>query len=68
LARSTPPEIPVLAIGFEHDTQIGVQGRCSEFFPGRADAHEFIASGSGHSIGGVAEAREAVVEFLGSLR
>jgi dienelactone hydrolase len=66
---AAPPSIPVLALGFERDTTTEMRpGKCSEFFPGRTDAHEFIAPGSGHMIGGVAGAQQAVVDFLGSLR
>ncbi len=64
---AAPPEIPVLALGFERDTQIGVQGRCSEWFPGRTNAHETILPGAGHTTGSSPEARQAVIDFLKGL-
>ena len=70
LGIAAPPSIPLLALEFEEDNYYTKdrQGRCSEFFPGRTDAHEFIAPGSGHIIGGIAAAREAVINFLGDLK
>ncbi len=66
---AAPPSIPFLALGFERDTTVGItQGRCSEFFEGRDGAKELILPGAGHQAGGSAEARQAVVEFLGGLR
>jgi poly(3-hydroxybutyrate) depolymerase len=66
---ATPPSIPLLALGFEQDTTVGItQGRCSEFFPGRDGAKELILNGAGYQAGGSAEARQAVVNFLGGLR
>lgn len=66
---AAPPSIPLLALGFEQDTTVGItQGRCSEFFPDRDGAKELILNGAGHQAGGSAEARQAVVNFLGGLR
>jgi dienelactone hydrolase len=65
---AAPPSIPVLAINFERDTVIGVQGRCSEFFPGRTDARELILPGAGHITADFPDTQKAIVEFLGGLR
>jgi dienelactone hydrolase len=72
---AAPPNIPVLAIAFEHDSFIAHSthntippGRCSAFFPGRHHATELIIPGEGHTTGTRAEASQAVVKFLGGLR
>ncbi len=59
-----PPTVAVLAIEFEHDSVLRIQGRCSEFFGGRAAARELILPGTGHNAGGSKAARQAVAEFL----
>ena len=71
---AAPPNIPVLALAFEHDSFIAHDthntippGRCSEFFHGRAHSTELIIPGEGHTTGAHSEARQAVVKFLGSL-
>jgi dienelactone hydrolase len=72
---AAPPNIPVLAIAFEHDSFIAQgthntipPGRCSAFFRGRDHATELIIPGEGHTTGTHAEARQAVVKFLGAIR
>ncbi len=61
------PAVAVLAMEFEHDPTLRVQGRCSEFFPGRTMTKELILPGSGHNLGGSVEARRAVADFLAGL-
>lgn len=72
---AAPPNLPVLALEFEHDSFIAggthsplQPGRCSEFFPGRDHATELIIPGEGHTTGASEAARVAVTEFLGGIR
>ena len=67
---TAPLTVPVLALEFSTDPTIGQfnQGRCSDFFVGRPGSREVILSGSGHAMGQEAAARDAVVDFLGSLK
>lgn len=72
---AAPPNIPVLALAFEHDSFIAhgthntiPSGRCSAYFHGRKHATELIIPGEGHTTGARAEARLAVEKFLQNLR
>jgi len=62
-----PPTMAVLAIEFEFDSILRIQGRCSDFFQGRSAARELILPGTGHNAGGSEAARQAVAEFLKGL-